>query len=407
MKLKNNILFFLGSLCTILSFGQLDTYDHKIELSGIEDQWHAIEIPHTVFGKIHQNMNDLRIYGLTPNDTIEAPYILKAATEKTQSKKVDFKLINSVSNTKGYYFTYEVPTAEAINEIQLDFENKNFDWKIVLEASQNQREWFTILDDYRLLSIKNAQTNYNYTNLYFKNSKYRYYRLLVQANDKPKLLKSTIQMETKTPADYQEFMVNSLDIKEVDKQSIIDIDLKKRLPISHLKLKISDKIDYYRPLTVEYVSDSIKTEKGWRYNYRYLTSGTLNSIEENEFKFESTLAQKIRITLQNYDNEALTIESAQLKGYTFKLISRFNKPAQYYLAYGKVNARKPQYDITQSISKIPLHPKKLALGEVQNIPKKEVPTVSPIFENKIWLWVVMGIIMLVLGGFTLKMMQKK
>ena len=119
------------------------------------------------------------------------------------------------------------------------------------------------------------------------------------------------------------------------------------------------------------------------------------------------MAQKIRITLQNYDNEALTIESAQLKGYTFKLISRFNKPAQYYLAYGKANARKPQYDITQSISKIPLHPKKLALGEVQNIPKKEIPTVSPIFENKIWLWVAMGIIMLVLGGFTLKMMQKK
>lgn len=407
MKLKNNILFFFGCLCSSLAFGQLDTYDHKIELSSVEDQWHAIELPDAVFGKISQNMADLRIYGVTASDTIEAPYILKIATEKKLSKKVDFKVLNSVSNAKGYYFTYEIPTAEAINEIQLDFKNKNFDWKIVLEASQNQQEWFTLLDNYRLLAIKNTQTDYSYTNLNFKDSKYRYYRLLVQSKEKPEILQANINMDTKTPADYAAYTVTYMDIKEVAKRTVIDIDLKQRLPLSYLKINVSDQVDYYRPFTLQYVSDSINTEKGWRYNYRDLSSGILNSIEKNEFKFASMLAQKIRITIQNYDNQPLTIESAEAKGYSHKLIARFNKPANYYLTYGKANTRKPQYDIAQVVSKIPDNPTKLTLGEVENIPKKETPTVSPLFENKIWLWAVMGIVILVLGGFTLKMMQKK
>ena len=401
--MKNNLLFFFGCLCSIITFGQLDTYNHKIELLGIQDQWHTIELPDTVFGEISQNITDVRIYGLTPNDTIEAPYLLKIAAEKKLRKKVNFKVLNSVSNAKGYYFTYEIPTSEAINEIQLDFKNKNFDWKIVLEASQNQQEWFTLLDDYRLLSIKNIQTNYSYTNLNFKDSKYRYYRLLVQSKEKPQLLKSTIKMNAKTPAEYKEYTVTYLNIKEVAKKTIIDIDLKQRLPLSYLKLNVSDQVDYYRPFTLQYMSDSVNTEKGWRYNYRNLSSGTLNSIEKNEFKFRSTLAQKIRITIKNYDNQPLTIESAQAKGYSHKLITRFNKPAKYYLAYGKADTRKPQYDITQAATKIPTNPAKLTLGAVTNIQK----TISPLFENKIWIWVVMVIVILVLGGFSLKMIQKK
>ena len=36
---------------------------------------------------------------------------------------------------------------------------------------------------------------------------------------------------------------------------------------------------------------------------------------------------------------------------------------------------------------------------------KEVKKVSPIFENKLWLWAVMGVIILLLGWFTFKMIR--
>lgn len=111
--------------------------------------------------------------------------------------------------------------------------------------------------------------------------------------------------------------------------------------------------------------------------------------------------------VQNQDNQPLQIESAEAKGYVHELIARFTKPATYYLVYGKANSRQPQYDISQATTTIPNELSSLTLGAMQEIPKKQLPTVAPLFENKLWLWVVMGIIILVLGGFTLKMMQKK
>ena len=407
MSLKTKLIFLFGCMTSVFAFGQLDTYHHKIKISGIKDQWHKIKLPDVVFEKASQSMNDIRIYGLTENDTLEAPYILQVGKGQYSQKDIDFKLLNTVFNTHSFYYTYEIPTQEDINRIQLDFKNENFDWKITLEASNNQQEWFTILEEYRILSIINGQTNYAFTDLNFTQSKYRYYRLLIKSDEKPELNSAKISVLTEISPKYQDHAVAHTDIKEENKNTILDIDLKKRVSISFLKINISDEIDYYRPFSIAYISDSVSTEKGWRYSYRKLSAGTLSSIKENEFKFPSTLAQKLRITILNYDNQPLTIESASTKGYLHELVTRITKPATYYLAYGKTTSKKPQYDISQAATKIPKALSTLTLGEVQDIPKKEIPTVAPLFVNKLWLWAVMGLLIIVLGGFTFKMMQKK
>lgn len=407
MKKKNKFLLILGFLSGMLTFGQLDTYAHKIEISGIKDQWHKIEIPDSVFGKISQNMNDLRIYGVTETDTVEAPYLLKVVKGQYLRKAIAFKKLNEASKANGYYYTYEITTTEAIDQIQLDFENENFDWKVVLEGSQNQNEWFTLLEDYRILSIQNEQTDYSFTTLNFTKSKYRFYRMLVKSEDKPQIESAKISIDTNVKGRYRDYTIMNTNITQDGKRTVLDIDLKKRLPISFLIINVSDKVDYYRPFTIEFLSDSVKTEKGWRFDYRTISSGTLSSIEKNEFSFPTTLAQKFRVTVQNHDNQPLQIESATAKGYVHELLARYTKPAKYYLAFGKMNERKPQYDISLAATKIPDELSPLTLGAMEAIPKKESPTVAPLFENKLWLWAIMVVIILVLGGFTLKMMQKK
>lgn len=407
MNIKNTFLFFLGCLYSSLVFCQLDTYNHKMEISGIENQWHKIELTTTLFSEISQNMTDLRIYGVTESDTIEAPYILKVNHSKHTRETINFRLLNSTSNANGFYYTFEIPTVNAIDQIKLEFENENFDWKIILEGSQDQNQWYTILNNYRVLSIKNTQTQYTFTDLNFPNSKYQYYKLSVQADKKPNLKEAQLSNSMGTSARYNDYTAIHMNVNHKNKQTFLDIDFKERVPISFLRINILDSVDYYRPFTIEYIADSVKTEKGWRHNYRNLNSGTLNSVEKNEYTFDSRLAQKLRVTISNYDNQPLTIESVTAKGYVHELIARFTKPATYYLAYGKANARKPQYDILQTASKIPIDLSILTLEAAQDIPKKEMPTVAQLFENKLWLWGVMGIVILVLGGFTLKMMQKK
>jgi len=405
--MKNYFFCFIACLSCSMAFAQLDTYGYKQELKGISGQWHNIALPNSVFAHVASDLSDIRIYGITENDTLEAPYILKVASGNRFQRGVNFTLLNTTSNSKGHYYTYEIPTTEAINEIQLDFKNQNFDLRIVLEGSQDQQEWFTILNDYRILSIKTDQTDYTFSDLNFPASKYRYYRLLVKNSKKPELLGAKLSLDDRTNAQYNDFPFTFMNIEQKNKNTILDIDLKQRLPLSHLKLNVLDVIDYYRPISIQYVSDSVETEKGWKYSYANLTSGTLTSIEKKGFEFETTLAQKLRVIIRNYDNQPLQIESAKAKGYVHELVVRFTGPATYYLTYGNHQTQKPYYDIVQAATKIPENLSGLTLGDVEQIPKKSAQTVSPLFENKLWLWGVMGLVILVLGWFTFRMMGQQ
>lgn len=407
MNLKNSIYVLFFTFTSLLCFSQMDTYSKKIELKGITEQWHKFIVPNEGFQYAKSNLADVRIYGVTTADTIEAPYILTISKAIDNNIPVSFDLLNSVKNSNGYYYTYELPTNETINEIKLNFKNSNYNWLVTLEGSQNQQEWFDILIDYRILSIVNNQTDYTFSDLKFPDAKFKYYRLKINSAIEPVLKSVTVLKKAKKEPEYRSYAVNSFETKQDQKNSIIDIELKNRVPVSFLELTVDANFDYYRPITIQYLVDSVKTDKGYYYNYRTLATRTLSSIETNSFQVPSTLAQKFRVIISNHDNEPLKISNTQLKGYLHIITARFKEPASYFLVYGKTNAYQPNYDITKTIIKLPDNIPSLDFGKVLNISKKVQETSNPLFKNQWWLWTILFIIILLLGYFTIQMMQKK
>lgn len=400
---------FLLLLCSY-SYGQMEQYDFKRELKGITGQWHTMNLPDDFFGRVSPNLSDIRIFGISANnDTVESPYLLRLAKEKVSIKEVVFKTLNASHNDKGFYFTFEIPTTEPINQIKLEFKQQDFDWRLKLEGSLNQQEWFTIIEDYRILSIKNEITDYRFTKLTFPSSKYRFFRLLIDSKEKPELTAARIAQGEITDGIFKNYPIKKTYTKENKqlKQTEIDIELQLAVPVSNINIGIMDTFDYYRPITIKYLSDSLETEQGWKYNYSTLASGTLNSIDENEFKFNSTTLQKLKIIIRNQDNQALTLDSIKTKGYVHKLVARFTEPATYFLTYGNNNASKPKYDIKQFEDKIPETLTTLDLGNEQSIEKPKFSKTDPLFKNKTWLWTVMTAIILLLGWFSAKMIRKK
>lgn len=408
--MKTKISACLLLLICSYSFAQIDQFTYKRKLQGPSDQWHKIVLPEEVFGKVSPNFYDIRIFGLTDtNDTIEAAYMLQLKSEKVASTEVNFKLLNTTHNDKGYYFTMEVPTEELVNQIMLDFKQDNFDWKLSLEGSQNQQEWFGIVDDYRILSIKNPETNYQFTKVTFPGTKYRFFRLLIKSEEKPDLSFAKIRFHEVTNGTFNTYSVDKLESIEDKKQKLttVEISLKAPVPVRSIKIDVKNRFDYYRPITISYLADSIKTEQGWKFRYQQLTSGTLNSMEKNEFVFNSTILQKLKISIHNQDNEPLTIDKLTVKGYVHELVARFTEPATYYLTYGNKQAAKPNYDIERFTSKVPDKLTALNLGKEQLIAKKEVQLNEPLFQNKNWLWALILVLIGVLGWFSVKMIKTK
>ena len=407
MKSNNYHLTFFAFIITSFSFAQMHSYAKKIELKGIDSLWHNIEIPNTVFKDLNANLSDIRIYGITATDTIEAPYIHKTSKATQANDEISFNLLNRVHNTKGYYFTYELPNKETINEIILDLKDQNFNWEITLEGSQHQKQWFTILEDYRILSINNNQTNYAFTTLKFSDTSYRYYRLLIKSDVEPKLATVKILKKAKKEAAYRNYQVQSFQVKEQEKNTIVDVELSTKVPLDFLTVTVDDNFDYYRSISIQYLADSVKSEKGWHYNYRPLTTKTLSSMEDNSFELPSILAKKVRIIILNYDNQPLNISSVALRGFIHTLTTRFTAPANYFMVYGKNKDKSPNYDIAKTKLILPQNITNLNLGKTIDIQKKESITTAPLFENKWWLWGITGLIIILLGYFTIGMMKKE
>ena len=387
-------------------FGQMQEYGFQRDLTGIAHEWHAVMIPSEMFSHLKQDLTDVRIYGISEeNDTIEAPYILKINGPTTDQTIVNFKLINESKTENGYYYTFEIPTKVAINSIKLQFNRTNFDWRVHLEGSHNQKEWFTIKDNYRILAIKNAQTDYKFTTLTFPDSKYAYYRIKVGSKEHPAFKKASIKQINKNEGIVIAYQITSFTTEESNakKQSISYLEFEHPVPLSQLKFNIANKQDYYRNMSIEYLVDSIQTDKGWKHNYRKLASGTLNSMDDNSFDIHTRIVQNIKVIIENNDNEPVTISSIEAKGYVHQLTARFNKPATYYLAYSNAKALRPKYDITRFQENIPQTLTPLTLGAQVKIKGKNVAQQAPLFENETWLWAIMIVVVLVLGLFTYKM----
>jgi len=389
------------------SFGQTNDHFYKRQLKGVNDQWHKIVLPLDMYPKVSEDLSDVRIYGYSPNgDTSEVPYITQIPESKAISKELDFSLINSASKSDGFYFTFQMADQVLISEIILSFVDQNFDWKIKLEGSQDLNEWFTIVDNYRILSIKNGITEYQFGKVAFPPSKYNYFRFFIKSKEKPKLQQAKVLTTQKLDIPLSEIQ-NKYTITENKKEKIttVDITLSSYVPVSDVKVYCDKKVEFYRSFTLEAVTDSTKLTSGeWKYHFSSVMSGTLSSLENNHLSFKNTWTKHLRCIIQNHDNAPVKIDSIRVSGPDSRIIGRFDdKNLQYYLVYGDKRLHKPTYDIAHFAT--PDNVQSLELGDEEVINVDGVPQSPPLFENKWWLWILMVAIIIILGGFTLKMMK--
>lgn len=408
LKLKFKILTLL-IYCALGLQAQTNPYRYQRDLKGINNTWHSLAIPNQVFKKTQSGLADLRIYGFKGKYTVEVPYILEQSADQVTDRETDFNIINQSSNADGFFYTFQAANQASINQIKLSFKQTNFDWKTKLEGSNDNKQWFTILKDYRILSIKNNNTDYQFTQLDFTTAKYTYFRLAVKANEQPQLIAAKILKTDTLKGVYQKVaykgyqMVNDAKTK----QTIINVDLVNPSHLSYLKINAQSDFDFYRTLKIEYATDRFKTDKGIQYNYAQLYDGTISSLETPEFNFASNFVGRLKITIENNDNKPLRISSLLLKGPVYELIGRFDDPSfNYALFYGNKDANPPVYELKTFENKIPMQINQLTVGNEQNNPgfKVEVKK-APLFENKAWLWALMAVIIGLLGYFAFKMLK--
>lgn len=408
MKFSRGFFCFL-MLFSVTLYGQVKDFSYKRKIIRVKGEWQRLELPNEIFGKLNSDYSDIRVLGVSSEgDSVEAPYLLNKALRLNEYVKINCSVLNVSSKGSKHFYTLEIPTEEIFDRIELKFAEENFDLKVNVEGSQNLNDWVDVTKNSRILSINNELTKYQFTKLTFPDSKYRYLKLVIESKEKPTLKEALITKTNTVAARENLYPIKKFRYFEEKKikVSVIHLSLGMPVPVNSVSLDVLDSVDYYRTFTLEFMVDSVKTDKGWLHQYQALKTGVLSSLEKNDIEFESTVLQQLKITIYNNDNEALEISKATAKGVAHDLLIRTTQEADYFLLYGRTNVNAPNYDLLHFKDKIPSEMNAISLGDEEKIDQAIKEKVNPLFENKLWLWMVMGVIILVLGWFSLRMMRK-
>jgi hypothetical protein len=310
-----------------------------------------------MYSKAQKDLSDLRIFGIDNSNNIknEIPYIIYRNIDKNKIEKINYKIINE-SNKNGYhYFTFEILDEIELNEIQLKFENKNFDWLIDLEGSRDLNNWVNIISKYRIISIQNSIIDYSFSTLKFQLSRYKYYKLSIKTDEKPIIKECIIHKKTKITGkskSYEPIFTKTKENKN-NNSTEIKVQLQHIVPINKISLNFNKDTDFYRDISINTIIDSFKTETGFHYQTQNLYSGQISSLDTNIIELESYITDNLTITIYNKDNNKLILENLKIFGNETELICKFQQDFDYFLFYGNKNIFFPDYDLKYFLKEIP------------------------------------------------------
>lgn len=409
MKWKHKIALVFQLILGSFTAGnaQWGPFHYQRDLPASNTGWQEIGLPDDMYRHLQLDLADLRIKGITgTGDTLEAPYLIQWTNALATERQQPFRIINESRRGGDFFATLTSDQQPEIDQIQLSLGNKNFDWRVRLEGSQDQREWFTLTDNYRILAFDESSGKYVFTKLKFPKASYRYYRIRIHEPGNVQLKAATFTEVPVEQPPYRSYPIQQSEIQEnkEQQQSRITGSLAVPVPVSRIRLEVIDTIDYYRPLRIDLLTDSTRQESGWKYHYTTVFRGTLSSLEAPVFTFPTTRTQTFRIQVDNHDNPPLRIQPAAIDGLPPRIITRITQAGEYTLLYGWSDATPPRYDITKFTDKIPE-----VLPEIQPGPERqlrpEAGGASPLLVNRAWLWAVMLVVIGLLGWFAVKMLS--
>jgi hypothetical protein len=415
-------------LC-ISAHAQLHTYEYQRKINAAAEGWYRIPLSPEVLARTKSGMNDLRIYNITGKDTVEIAYLQQSLGDKRTETAVPSELIRHSNTEKSYSIvTLKFPSKKLINEIILDVSESNFDKWIKVQGSTDNKKWTTIRERARIVGFDNGEADYRYTRLKFRPVEYTYFRLVM--NDEwtnPITVTGAHAYQVRTDEGrYEDLAIQKQVIKENRqlKATEIYLDLAYEYHVDHLVISPKTKEDFYRNINVYRYDGGQKTKQGIIDRWVMISTGVFSSFGDYSHSRDTldadglpttTLpchankAKRLKIEIINKDDQPVEIGSIKLFGETRQLVSKL--PAgNVVLAFGKGFSPAPEYDLVYFRQNIPSTLNTASLGEERMISassqKGEKEPQEAIIEDKIWMWIAMGVILLLIIVFSMSMLRK-
>lgn len=404
MKRRNFLLLFMILSCAFA--GAQNPFSYKRSITGVSREgWHSLTLPPGIFKHMNTDLSDFRLYQVNENDTVEVPYLREVRQDEATLETVLLPLFNKSYRDGVLYLMFELDHAQQVNHLDLAFAEHNYFGLVTIEGSDDRTKWFDITKDQRIVAIEKDSEDYTLSSVKFPITDYRFLRVSIRSDTPLTFRKASFSHQVIQPGSFHEVPLTwHITSDRKSGTSVVDIAFHDYGPVNSLSIKIGSARDYYRSFRMEYMRDSTQTEKGWIKHYGTVYEGHLTSYAANNFTFDWTLAKEMRLVIRDRDNAPLIIDGLAVKGPDVRVVCQL-QPGNNFMLYGAAGLRPASYDLAFFQNKIPEKVATAQLGPEESIAGDE-PVTRPLFENGLWLWGVMGIMIVGMGYFTVQMMKK-
>jgi hypothetical protein len=395
--MKSLIFVIVAALVLVVSVSaqtSLSLWPYYVEVTPqrVGGQLYELVVPLPVMDKARADLADLRLFD---SSNREVPYAIRIRRDLDERREIPTRLFNygfSGPSTSEVTVDLGVNTGEH-NEIEVETSGTNFRRQVVIEGSDEGREWKTLSNDGVLFSFSFQNNVAESEKVSYPTSRYRYLRVKVSRDpitdrETPLVTSVKVMMAVRERGFLSTWDVPvpsyQLQRNQGAHATVWTLDLSGRVACDRLSLDIAED-SFSRPFQVESIDDP--------QHIRLIGSGDLTRHYGEEKKLlviyfnEEAVARKLRLQITDYSNPTLNIQqitaSAPARQLVFELKSPASQPLRLY--FGNENVPAPHYDFEKEVAaRLSREPVQSRLGEVSPNPEYK-PEPKPLTERAPWL----------------------
>jgi hypothetical protein len=383
-----------------MAFGQKHTVEGEINTVK-EPGLYRIAVPHNVRSYAARNLRDIRVLNANGN---QVPYFLQAAKPYKNIEVSDFTEFTIVSNARiadsTATYVFKNPNKKIKQTVFL-IANYQGSKSYKLEGSNDQKEWFGIVNNGQLDQLSHPKETSVYKVINFPVCNYKYLKVVFNdQNSLPinilKIGKATAETITTVPVAMDNIPVKTINFSEENKKTLIHIGFERPEVINEIKIDVSSPELYSRDATLYALREREVKHKVESYR-ELLKTFSIRSDKDLVFDISTISEKDIYLEIENKDNPKLEINSIKLGQKPVFLIASLKPDAVYKVTAGNKTLNFPDYDISE-VTNVSINT--LPIAKISNLtypePESIVKPSKSFWQHPWFMWLCIGFAALII-----------
>lgn len=338
---------------------------------------------------------------------VEVAYALQRRERLAAESTRDAALLDLVTTPQGAVrFVLDAGPGRLVHSrvrLRIREQARNFRVPVRVETADDGRTWQPAREAGFIYRVE-SETKAADTSVSYPSSTARWLRVTVDPEKgRPLPLAGAALVAAATPDREEERVAASIvarDEETMRRTTRFVVDLRSRRPVDRVEIDIAER-NFHRVVLIEAGTDG----KTWR----WIGSGAISAVDTGQIRermtatrFPEATARYLRFTVQNLDDQALTVTGARVFAVKRTLVFEATPGRAYVLDYGNPSAAAPRYEVARAQTslggeRLP----RATLGTTQRVP---APTPAPWLASRpVVTWASMVMAGLALGSLLWRM----